>query len=59
MTSEEEHLRMSSEELFDKPHPSNIVSENNGGSKRPREVVMMMMTAKRVKRVRKRSGSLR
>ena len=29
---------MSSEEHFDKPHPSNTVSEKNDDSKRPREV---------------------
>ena len=39
MTPEEKkHLRISSGELFDKPHPSNIVPGKNGGSKRAREV---------------------
>ena len=33
MTPKDEHLRISSGELFDKPHPSNIVPEKNGGSK--------------------------
>ena len=38
MMTKEEHLTISSGELFDKPHPSNIISEKNGGSKRAREV---------------------
>ncbi|KAE8650913.1 hypothetical protein Csa_000776, partial [Cucumis sativus] len=38
MTPEEEQLRISSSELFDKLHSSNIVHMKNGGSKRGREV---------------------
>ena len=59
MPEEEEHLRMSSEELVEKSHPSNTVSEKNGDSKQPREASNDDNDCKRVKRVRKRSGSLR
>ncbi|TYK20927.1 uncharacterized protein E5676_scaffold284G00720 [Cucumis melo var. makuwa] len=38
MTPEEEQLKITSSELFEKPRPSNIVHTKNGGSKRAREL---------------------